>query len=1104
MLSKRILQVLFALMMLVPFFSLAQVTTSSITGTVKTSDGKALDGASITATHQPSGSVYTTISRKNGEFNLPGLRIGGPYSVKIEYVGLKTQTFQNITLVLGEAYDVNAMLDDNTTINENVVVTTGIKRKSAVDKTGASTVLNSRVLTTMPTISRSITDFTRLTPQAGSGTGANANSFAGRDGRYNNIQFDGANLNNNFGLSSDPVPGGGSFQPISLDAIDEISVNIAPYDVRQSGFTGAGINAVTKSGTNDFHGSAYGYYRNEKFNGTKVGNTDIGRGAPTTNKTFGATFGGAIIKNKLFFFANYEHEEKNYQGVTYSPTGGSGTGNVSATPIDSLKKFSDFLRSNYGYETGAYDNFPSLTAKATKFLGRVDWNINKQNRLTVKYSDFTSDDYTVLNGSSIPNGGGFTVVGGTGTVSRLPNNRFSQQSMSFANSNYGTHHIVRTGTVELNSSYSKISNQLLATLTKIQDTRTIPGGQVFPTIDIFNNNGQNYMSAGNDPFTNNNDVINNIFSITDNFTYYVNKHTLTAGVNYEYQKVANMFMGGSSSYYAYNSLNDFMTGKAPAYYAYTYSLVDGKPAVYSAELKFGQLGFYAQDEIKVSNKLKVTAGLRIDKPIYIEKALENPAITALTFPDQNGNPTHYNTSQWPESRWLVSPRVGFRWDAFGDKSLIVRGGTGVFTGKIPFVFLTNIPTNSGMYQYGGAITNPAASGITFNPKPSAYQNLFPTTAGSSVPANIVLVDPNFKFPTVFRTNIGIDKNLGHGFNLTLEALITKDINAVKMRNANLKTANGEFSGPDNRVRYVSTANTDRYIYPNITTAVVLENTNKGYASSFTALLSKSFDKGFFGSVAYTYSVAKDVTANPGSQASSVWNSNPNVGTSNDVELASSSFVTPHRIVANVSYRFAYAKHFATTISLFYQGSSYGNLSYIVNGDLNGDGNSSTDLMFIPKSGQDLNFEQYTQTVNGVVYTFTPQQQQAALDMFINNSSYLKKHRGEYAQRYGARYPWYNKVDARFLQEFYITSGKTKHTLQFSADILNLPNLLNKYWGAVPFYTFNNPLVFRSVNGSNQPVYRMANQNGVLVTNPFSQSLSTTSTWGLQLGLKYFF
>ncbi|MBN9297857.1 MAG: TonB-dependent receptor [Filimonas sp.] len=1103
MLSKRILQVLFVLMMLVPVFSMAQVTTSSITGTVKTSDKKALDGASITATHQPSGTVYTTISRKNGAFNLPGLRIGGPYSIKIEYVGLKTQTFENVTLALGEAYDVNAVMDDNTAINENVVVTTGIKRKSAADKTGASTVLNSRVLTTMPTISRSITDFTRMTPQAGS-----SNSFAGRDGRYNNIQFDGANLNNNFGLSTDPLPGGGTFQPISLDAIDEIAVNIAPYDVRQSGFTGAGINAVTKSGNNDFHGSAYGYYRNEKYNGTKVGNNDIGRGAPTTNKTYGATFSGPIIKNKLFFFANYEHEEKTYQGVTFSPAGGSGRGNASTTPVDSLKKFSDFLRSTYGYETGAYDNFPALTAKATKFLARVDWNINKQNRLTVKYSDYKSDDYTVLNGSSIPNGGGFSVTGGTGTLSRLPQNRFSAASMSFENSNYGTHHIVRTGTVELNSTYSKISNQLLATITKIQDTRTIPGGQVFPTIDIFNGTsgpGQNYMSAGNDPFTNNNDIINNIYSFTDNFTYYVNKHTLTAGVNYEYQKVANMFMGGSSSYYAYNSLNDFMTGKAPVYYAYTYSLVDGKPAVYSAELKFAQLGFYVQDEIKVNNKFKLTAGIRIDKPIYTENPLENPAITALTFPDKDGNPTHYNTGKWPESRWLVSPRVGFRWDAFGDKSLIVRGGTGIFAGKIPFVFLTNIPTNSGMYQFGGAITNAATlAGITFNPKPNAYQNLFPSTAGATVQPNIVMVDPNFKFPTVFRTNLAIDKNLGNGFNLTLEALITKDINAVKMRNANLKAATGEFSGPDTRPRYVSTANSDRYIYPNITSAIVLENTSKGYSSSLTAMLSKNFDKGFYGSVAYTYSVAKDVTANPGNQASSVWNSNPNVGTSNDVELATSSFVTPHRIVANVSYRFAYAKHFATTISLFYQGSSYGNLSYIVNGDINGDGNSSTDLMFIPNSAQDLNFEQYSQTVNGVVYTFTAQQQAAALDKFINNSSYLSKHRGEYAGRYAARYPWYNRVDARFLQEFYINSGKTKHTLQFSADILNLPNLLNKYWGGTPFYSVNNPLVYRSVNANNQPVYRMANQNGLLVTNPFGTSQTTSSTWGLQLGLKYFF
>lgn len=1097
---RRILLV--TLMMLGTLAGWSQVTTSSITGTV-TDGTSVLPGASVLAIHEPSGTQYGTAANAEGRYTIPSARVGGPYTITITFVGYQTSKISDIYLKLGQPYVYDAALKSEAAELNEVVVTADISALST-SRTGASTNINTRQITSLPTISRSITDFTRLTPQA------NGNSFGGRDGRYNNIQVDGANLNNNFGLSNDPLPGGGS-SPISLDAYEEISVNIAPYDVRQAGFTGAGINAVTKSGTNTFKGSAYTFFRNQNFLGTNVGDEDISKQiVDSKNNIYGFTLGGPVIKNKLFFFVNMESEKGTRPGITFYPTGGTGSGIESTTPIDSLRKFSDHLRDAYGYETGAYDNFPNFENENTKILAKIDYNINNNHRLTFKFSAFKSTNDQPLNGSSIPNGGGFSVTGRPGTQSRLPFNRFSNTSMSFENSNYGFEDKVRTGTLELNSNFgSKISNQFLATITKINTDR-IFNGPVFPTIDIFDGAGNNYMSAGMDPFTNNNKVVNDVYTVTNNFTYYAGKHTITAGASYEFQKVGNMFMSGSNSHYVYNSLNDFITDAPPVYFAYTYSLVPGQAAVYSAELKVGQLGVYAQDEISLNN-LKLTVGLRGDVPIYTEDPLENPTVSDLEFFDNSGELTNYSTANWPKSKFLLSPRVGARWDVLGDQSLIIRGGTGIFTGRIPFVYLTNMPTNSGMYQFGARLRNANAgeaatlNGITFSSNPNEYAALFPTTAGTSAPGNLVFIDEDFKFPQLFRTNIAVDKQLPWGLTATFEALISKDVNAVRMRNANFKPeTNGiVVEGETERPRYLTAA--DRNQNAATTTAIVLENTKKGYSTALTFQLSKAFDKGLYGSLAYTYTKAEDVTGNPGNQAASVWNANPNVGTSNATEMYNSQYALPHRVIANVSYRFEYAKNFASTLSLFYEGAHQGNYSFVVNGDLNGDGNSSTDLMYIPKNVGEMNFQAYSATVNGNPVSFTVEDQEEAFEKFIRNSDYLSDHRGEFAERNGALRPWYNRLDLRFLQDFYLIAGKnrTKHTLQLSVDIFNFGNMLNKNWGVQDVTVTTNPLQLQSIT-ADAPLYRLQHINGELVTKPFQQNISTASTWSMQVGVRYIF
>ncbi|MEO5684914.1 MAG: carboxypeptidase regulatory-like domain-containing protein [Chitinophagaceae bacterium] len=1084
----------------------AQVTTSSINGNVTDTKGEALQGATVTAIHLPSGTKYTTLSKKGGVFNIQGVRSGGPYTITINYVGYKPQVSENVTLALGDAYNINAEM--STTVTELAAFTfTAQKRRASADKNGATTNITPRMLSTLPTITRSITDFTRVTPQA------NGTSFAGRDNRLNNVTVDGANLNNNFGLSSDLLPGGGN--PISLDAFSEISVNISPYDVKQSGFTGAGVSAVTKSGTNTFHGSAYGAYRNQSYNGTNVAGTKLASPPATSNKIYGATLGGPIIKNKLFFFVSGEIEKSNQPGVTFSPGKGSGSGTVSNVPIDSLKKLSDYLNSKYGFDPGAYDNFPSFASDNYKILGKLDWNISTQHKLTLKYSDFRNTGYSLPSASGGING----ASGQSAIVTYTPfPGRFGPNSMAFNNVNYKTIDKVRSGSLELNSNFNgKFSNQLLATITKISSIKDHDGA-TFPFVDILGltaGSRNNYLSFGNEPFNgNNNQVINDVYTITDNFSYFAGKHTVTAGVNYEFQKVGNMFMPGSQGYYVFGSLDDFTNNRAPKLFSINYSLVPGEDAVFSANLKVGQLGLYLQDEVNINPRFKLTYGVRIDRPIYPEQPLENPAITALNLYDKNGNITHYNGGQWPTPKWLFSPRAGFRWDVEGDKSMIIRGGTGVFTGRIPFVYLTNQPSTSGMYTFGSLVTTNLQN-FLFNKDPHAYNPfyntagvtldpaVFPKTAGSVAPSGgFAVIDPNFKFPQVWRTNLAVEKQLGSGWGLTLEALYTKDLNNAVMRNANQKATDTVVNvGPgDTRGRFSSSSNTLRRLNPGIANAIVLENTGKGGAISLTAQVSKNFTKGFYGSLAYTYTYASEVTANPGSQAASVWSVNATSGTQNDQQISYSQFAVPHRIVATASYRVEYFKHLASTFTFFYDGSSLGTYSYIYNGDINQDGNSA-DLMYIPKDASEIRFAALAATTTAPA--FTAQQQSDAFFQLISKDNYLRNHMGQTAERNAARLPFYHRVDFNFQQDLFTDVGKNRNTLQFSASVVNFLNLLNHNWGVRKQIIVNNPLRLVSVtNGI--PTYTLATFNNDLVRTPYINVSSTTTTWGIQLGVKYLF
>jgi hypothetical protein len=1087
-------------------------TTSSLSGNITDPNGDPLPGASIVAVHVPSGTQYGTIADAAGNYRIQNMRVGGPYTVTVSFLGYQPQSYTEITLRLGETYVQNGTLSQSTTTLGEVVVTSGLRNSIlSSERSGTQTNVSNREIMSLPTINRSITDFAKLTPQS------QGNSFGGRDARFNTITVDGAAFNNNFGLSSNPLPGGNA-QPIALDAIEEISVSIAPYDVTRSQFTGASINAVTRSGDNTLKGSVYSYIRPKTFTGNSVDGNRVADANSRHSQNFGVRLGGPIIKNKLFYFISGEYENESIPGVSWRPST-DGVSNpdllISRTLESDMIRVRDHLINTYGYDPGKYQDFDPFKNKNTKLLARIDWNISSNHKLTFRYNDVVGTSDQATNATSGP------------ANNPRGSGRISNQSLAFSNSFYGFKNIVRSFTGELNSNFtSKISNKFLASYTFIQDTRTSPSS-LFPFVDIwtgYNANlrgGDQYMSFGYELFSYNNDVQNKTLSFTDNITVNLNRHTVTAGISFDRLWFRNSYIREGTSYYRYASVDDFLNNAAPIGFGLTYGY-NGNEAP-GAEATFGLGAIYAQDEWSVIPNLKVTYGVRLERPFYLNDLQNNPEISALTFADGQ----KMDVGTWPKSQLILSPRLGFNWDVKGDRSLQVRGGTGVFTGLLPFVWFTNQPTNAGTIQspeIGWGLNTPSNSALpatrdprlnnlTFTPDYreliAANPDLFPQTPGA-LPSGSSLaeVGKKFKFPQVWRSNLAFDIELPWSMVFTGEAIYSKDINAVQQFNINEAPFTGNLAGPDNRP-YWASSNASK-VNTSISSAMVLGNSDKGYQYSLTAQLVKNFSNGFSGMFAYTYTVAKDITSNPGSSAFSAWSSNSAVGSLNDPGLSWSGFATPHKLIGSVSYRIEYAKNFATSLSLVYQGFNTGRWSYTYSNDLNGDKNAS-DLMYIPANENEITFVDARDKNNNVL--MTADEQRAAFWNYVTGNKYLSQHLGQYAERFGALQPWLNRFDAKVLQDIFTNFGTDKrYTLQISIDILNVGNLINDKWGAYsfnPLASYDNvrPLTVVSTgNATTAPTYNLNATSLADFTSKttLSKSISTSSTWGALFGIRLLF
>lgn len=1073
----------------------AQVTTSSMTGKV-VSGGEAVIGASVVVKHEPSGTTYGTVTNTDGRFNLNGMRVGGPYSVVITYVGLNDVRRSGIQLQLGEIYPLNVEMKETSEELSELVVS-AIRTKFTSEKTGATTNIASSVISSMPTINRSISDIARLSPYA------SGMSFGGSDGRSTNFTVDGANFNNNFGLSSN-LPGGGN--PISLDAIEEIQVVVTPFDVRQTNFIGGGINAITKSGTNTFKGTAYTYLTNQDLRGNKIGTYDFGPRPESSRNIYGATLGGPIIKNKLFFFVNAEMEKEPGQVVTWraSENGISDGKTTSRASVADMEKVRNHLINNYGYDPGSYTDFPGDESNV-KLLARIDWNINAKNKLNFRYNYTKNQAWNATNGNSTDGGARNSSM-----------NRISKDGMAFSNSLYSQDNIVNSFSGELNTRLTdKMSNQLLVTYTKIDDVRG-SNSDKFPFIDILAGRDASgnpiiepYISAGYELFTWNNGVHNNVLTITDNFTYYLDKHKITAGLSFENQMANNAYMRNGTGYYRYASIDDFLNQAAPIDFALTYGYAgELSPA---AEVRFNQFGGYVQDEWNIYDNVKLTYGLRADMLTFDNNLIRNNAIYNLSFGDKK-----IDTGVWPDSKILLSPRVGFTWDVFKDQTLKVRGGTGIFTGRLPLVFFTNMPTNSGMVQGSFRATttyNPNGTIKASDPKLATLSGKMITDVNEMIdklglkntispedgalPSEIAGVDPDFKMPQVWKTSVAVDYQVPVDFPLsvTVEGIVTQTINGVMLKNYDLKAPDDtwqRFSGSD-----------DRYIYPssykyNNRNAYILSNNSEGWGAIGNITVTTEPIKNLYIMAAYTLTESKEITGMPGSNASSAYGGLLSVDGPHLPTLQRSQYVVPHKAIASVAYRLPYLNdHMATTINIFYSGaSSFGN-SYTYSSDMNGDG-WRTDLIYIPAAKGDIKFK----TV----------EDETAFFAFMEQDKYLSANKGKYAEAYSARAPWVNNFDLRITQDFKVKAGKTTNTLQVSADVLNFGNLLNSEWGVpMNMSSANNGqiLKYESKDVNNVPTFSMVkikDAEGAMVypTKSFTTTYNYNNLWSLQVGLKYIF
>ena len=1077
------LLLLSALVLVAPRAIEAQgVTTSAINGFVTADDGTALSDAVVVAVHVPSGTEYRTAARTGGAYSLLNMRVGGPYRVTATMIGFQPRTEENVQLILGQTLRLDLALSAQAVELEEIAVTAERDRVLDAGRTGAATYITPEQVDVLPSIKRSTRDLTRLDPRSDGNF-----SFAGRNWLYNNVSLDGSYFNNPFGLD-DPAPGGQTnAEPVPYDAVEQVEVSLAPFDVREGGFTGANINTVTKSGTNQLRGSLYTFARNEALLGNTVRGSDVVADPDLSFIQSGFSLSGPLVRDKLFFFVNAELERTDDPGTNFAASTGApgfGISRVEASVMDAIRQR---MIDEYDYDPGPYEGYINETNN-NKVIAKLDWNINSSNNLSFRYNFLDAK-------RDLPPHPFVLSFANTG---RGPN----ESSLPFRNAGYAINNDLHSFALELNSRGNAFANRFFASYNRFRDFRQ-PFSDPFPTIEI-GEGGVTYTTLGHEPFSIHNILDQDVFQLTNNFTMFRGRHSLTFGANFEtfsFFNSFNIFRNGlfqlpvgvvtGTTFSSLDQFFDLTDPTNPDQIQFRDFI--GTGPFKGENIDVGQVGVYAQDEFLVSDRFNLTAGVRVDFPLYFTDPVDNPFSRSLTALDENGEAETVDQSELPGTTALFSPRVGFNWNVDGERRTQVRGGTGIFTGRIPFVW------------FGNVISNPGA-----NP------NLFPTgpviptsddaTLAQSFDLNAMVSD--FKWPQTWVSDIAVDQQLGGGFLGTLELIYGNDINNVIVRNADLVAPVRTL--PDGRPYYGGAGANE--LNPDGGAGIyVLDNTSEGHNLNITAQLRKSFSFGLQATVGYSFTEAKNNLKST-EIASVLWQSQPVQGNPNAPELSFSEFGQKHRIVGGATYVKSWSPSLRTSVGLFvevaqgnrFAGAGGNRYSFLYSGDVNGDGTGGNDLIYIPVDQGDIAL---ADCPSGCGTNVTAQQQWDALNAFIEQDDYLSSHRGQIAERFGALNPWYSNVDLRILQDFAF-GGVTRHNFQLSVDVLNIGNLISSDWGVrkVASAAATSPLRLVT-DGAGVPQFDVDGAPLLNFTGPaetFIDDPSIFSRWRAQVGLRYFF
>ena len=1080
----------------------AQVTTSGINGIV-TANNEEVIGATVSAKHVPSGSVYRAVTNMNGRYTITGMRSGGPYEVEVSYIGYQTKKFTGIQLSLGQNTVVDVVLTEGSEMLQEVEIVASARNTMRSDRSGAVTNVNGEQMAAVPTVGRSMTDIMKLTPQSSSASGM---AIGGGNYRQSSITVDGAAFNNAFGLGSSPLPGGGT--PISLDALDQMTISITPYDVRQSGFTGGGINAVTKSGTNEFKGSLYTYITSTSLKGNRVANTvfavDDGH-----NDTYGMTFGGPIIKDKLFFFVNGEYEDN----VTVGPNALAGDGSTPYTTtnrrpqLEQLESFSDYMQKTYGLTTGPWQGY-NVKTPAYRILARVDWNINDNHKFNVRFTKSNRKSSSAASASrSVGSNRSNDIYGGSNNT--YGNN--SNYGMSSLSSRYYAEYKFTSIAGELNSKFGKVNNTLRATYSFQDQPRSTEYGDNYPVVEILMNDGQAHYPTWaytGDIFTYGNLAQTKTTVITDEMNVTLGKHNLFAGIQYEHNFAANGYAQAAAGFYTFEATPEEVAagnwaavfGRSPRTFGMTYGN-NANHSMFTSEMKTNQWSFYVQDNISWSERFRMSVGFRFELPSYPSLADNyNDEYYKLDFGGK-----HFRTDNVPSASLSFSPRIGFNWDINGSRKYILRGGTGLFVGRMPFVWLVSAVGNSGMGQTTYWATQANGKTLpTFTMSQEDMLKQIGATSTTTVPGSPTILSEDLRMPKTWKASLAFDAKLPGDIDFTIEGIYNWDLNPVVVSNANVYwdgSSTVDLGHGDVRHK-MSTYNSQ--------SAYVLENAgSKAYYASLSFQLNKSFDFGLNLNASYTLQKAKSYTEGIGDQVTSAYNNYRNsIHAVNDNETGYATYVAPNRFLLSATYKLKESKNVTNTFGLVYDAYQYGYLgaysysrySYIFNSNVNNDPSAPGNLIYVPASRQELNNWDFKDNgkVNGEVYTADMQRDD--FWTFIEQDDYLKNRKGQYSERGGAKMPWHHQLDFKYLRSMSLNWGKTKHTLQLGLDIENLLNFLCKDWGLYKQITGNTLLTYDAKN--NQYTYNLV--DGQRHTSTSQNYLSTASTYRIQFTIRYLF